>query len=434
MTFQNHIFSQYPQAIIHVDGDAFFTSVEQAMHPALKNRPVVTGKERGIIACASYEAKRLGIKRGVSLWDARKICPHLVVLPSDYESYSIYSKRMFEIMGHYTPWVEESSIDEGFADISGLQRLFRKSYEQIACDIQDEIRRKLDISVSVGLSLSKTLAKLASDFKKPGGITPIPGTQIESFLEKTQLEAVCGFGTKTVQLMAKYGMRTAHDFIARPESVAGRLLGKIGRELWHELQGQSVYPVNPDPEPPKASISKAKTFTPSSSREFVYAQLIRNSESAFIKLRRHSLTCGEITIALRTQEYKEEYASARLPHSISSTHHAIPVLRDLFTGLFRNNTVYRLAMVVLTRIATDKTVQYELFEDPVRTEKATRLSGVVDKLGAQYGKHKVCLGTSLYLAKQPVTERRRLPWRKENLLPGETARKRLNLPRLDISV
>ena len=91
--------SSFPRAIAHIDGDAFFTSVEQAIHPALKDKPVVTGQEHGIIDCASYEAKALGIKRGVSLWDARRICPELVVLPSDYETYSIFSKRMFENKG-----------------------------------------------------------------------------------------------------------------------------------------------------------------------------------------------------------------------------------------------------------------------------------------------------------------------------------------------
>ena len=103
-----------------------------------------TGKERGIIACASYEAKALGIKRGVSLWDARKICPELVVLPSGYESYSIYSKRMFEIMRRYTPEVEEYSIDEGFADITGMRRLFRCSYKDIAFQVQTAVHQELD--------------------------------------------------------------------------------------------------------------------------------------------------------------------------------------------------------------------------------------------------------------------------------------------------
>src|SRR5688572_2768260 len=102
----------WPRAIIHVDGDAFFASVAQAVDPRLKGKPVVTGQERGIIAAASYEAKALGIRRGVSLWDARKICKELVVLPTDYETCSLYSKRMYEIIREYTPNVEEYSIDE----------------------------------------------------------------------------------------------------------------------------------------------------------------------------------------------------------------------------------------------------------------------------------------------------------------------------------
>ncbi len=133
----------FPRAILHVDGDAFFASVEQAVHPELKGRPVVTGQERGIIACASYEAKALGIRRGVPLFEARRCHPALVVLPSDYETYSLYSKRMFAIMRRYTPSVEEYSIDEGFADISGLRRVFRASYQDIARRIQGAVTTRL---------------------------------------------------------------------------------------------------------------------------------------------------------------------------------------------------------------------------------------------------------------------------------------------------
>ena len=134
--------SGYPRAIIHMDADAFFTSVEQALDDRLKGRPVVTGKERGIIACASYEAKRLGIKRGIPLFKARKMCPELVILPSDYETYSLYSKRMFDIMRQFTPMVEEYSVDEAFADLTGMRGLHRASYEEIAQRIQQQIHRE----------------------------------------------------------------------------------------------------------------------------------------------------------------------------------------------------------------------------------------------------------------------------------------------------
>ena len=119
--------ASFPSAILHMDADAFFASVEQALNPSLRGKPVVTGKERGIIACANYQAKALGIKRGTPLFQARRICPSLVILPSDYESYSLFSRRMFNILRRFTPTVEEYSIDEAFADITGLRRTYHCS-------------------------------------------------------------------------------------------------------------------------------------------------------------------------------------------------------------------------------------------------------------------------------------------------------------------
>jgi DNA polymerase IV len=198
--------NRFPRAILHIDGDAFFTSVEQALHPDLRGKPLVTGRERGIIACASYEAKALGIKRGISLWDARKACPELVVLPSDYETYSLMSKRMFEIMRRFTPEVEEYSIDEGFADITGMRSYFRKSYPEIARELQQTIARELDLTVSIGLSLTKSLAKIASDFRKPAGLTIVPGKRIHEFLPRIKTSDVWGLGPNRVALLAKFGI------------------------------------------------------------------------------------------------------------------------------------------------------------------------------------------------------------------------------------
>ncbi|MGZ3607467.1 MAG: Y-family DNA polymerase, partial [Syntrophales bacterium] len=137
------LFSLYswPQAIIHIDGDAFFTSCEEAIHPELKGKPIITGGERGIVACASYPAKRLGIKRGVPLHEARALCPELIILPSDYETYSLFSRRMFNIIRRFTPQVEEYSIDEAFADITGMRRAHHASYDTITLRIKSEIQR-----------------------------------------------------------------------------------------------------------------------------------------------------------------------------------------------------------------------------------------------------------------------------------------------------
>ena len=254
--------------------------MEQALHPELKGKPVVTGKERGIVACASYEAKALGVKRPMRLWEAQKLLPTLICLPSDYETYSLYSKRMFEIMRRFTPTVEEYSIDEAFAELSGLRRLYRTGYEEIAWKIKQAIQTELGLTVSVGLSASKTLAKIAGKEKKPDGFFVLPASALHLFLPTVPLERVCGFGPSTVALLQKQGVRNVWDYVSRSEVWAKGLLGKIGVELWHELRGEAVYPVVTREKEDYASISKTKTFTPpSSEKDFVKAQLAARSGS-----------------------------------------------------------------------------------------------------------------------------------------------------------
>jgi DNA polymerase-4/DNA polymerase V len=425
----------YPRAIIHFDGDAFFTSVEQAIHPNLKGRPVVTGKERGIIACASYEAKALGISRGLSLRDAIRVCPELKVLPSDYETYSLYSKRMFDIARRYTPMVEEYSIDEGFADLTGLRRIHHASYEDIALRFQADVRAELDITVSVGLSLTKSLAKLGSKFRKPRGFTAIPGTDIEGFIRQIPLEKVWGFGPNTVALLTKHGLRTVHDFAVRPEGWADRLMGKVGRELWGELRGVSLYPVSTEEKSSYCSISKCKTFTsPSSDPEFIWAKLVRNVESAFIKARRYRLRARQLAVMLRKQDYRQSGLETRLSRAISVTRDAVPVVRDMFDQLIEQGEPYRATMVVLGRLEADRERQYDLFEDPVRVEKRQALGEAVDDLNERYGKHTLSLASSLFLNTTRTTARDDQPHRKLALLSGENRRQRLRIPRLFLNV
>lgn len=425
----------YPRAIVHFDGDAFFASVEQAIHPELKGRPIVTGRERGIIACASYEAKALGVARGITLAEARKKCPALVILPSDYETYSLYSKRMFDIMRRYTPVVEEYSIDEGFADLSGLRRVFHASYEEIARRMQNDVRAELDITVSVGLSLSKGLAKLASKFRKPAGFTAVAGNHLHLFLPRIALEKVWGFGPNTVHLLKKYGLQTAWDFVSRPEAWAEKLMGKIGKEIWNELRGNAMYPVTTEEKSTYYTISKCKTFAePTRDRDRVFARLTRNVESAFIKLRRHKLRARELQVTLRFQDFTYEGIEARLQRPTAATQEVMPLVRGLFERVWRDGREYRATVVVLGRLEPDRGEQFELFEDRVRIDKMTAVSGVIDAVNERYGKHTLSLGSSLFLGRKPSTGRGTLPWRKRELLEGETFRQRLKLPRLGVSV
>src|SRR6266478_10118364 len=133
----------FPRAILHIDGDAFFASCDQSRDPALKGRPVITGKERGIVASMSYEAKARGVTRAMRLFEVKKICPDAIMLPSDYETYSLLSKRFFSIVRRYTPDVEEYGIDECFADLTGLRRYHRMKYIEMAQKIKQDLDSSL---------------------------------------------------------------------------------------------------------------------------------------------------------------------------------------------------------------------------------------------------------------------------------------------------
>ena len=420
-----------PAPILHLDCDAFFTSVEQALKPELKGKPVVTGKERGIVACASYEAKALGIKRPMRLWEAKKALPELICLPSDYETYSLYSKRMFEIIRRFTPDVEEYSIDEAFAELSGLRRLHRTGYAEIAWKIKQTVQQELGLTVSVGLSASKTLAKIASKEKKPDGFFVLRASELHTVLPQIALERVCGFGPNTVALLEKQGIRHVWDYVSRPEAWAQKLLGKIGVELWHELRGESVYPIMTETKDDYASISKTKTFTPpSSEKDFVKAQLVRNLESALIKIRRHKLRARVLAIFLKNQDFRFSCVEAALDRSTSSILDAVGLATKLFDRIFCPETLYRATGVVLSKLEADRTIQYSLFDDVPKIESMKRIDKVLDDVNVLYGKHALHLGTSLWLGKHRrfLGARGDLPERKMQLLRGETFRQHLGIP------
>jgi DNA polymerase-4 len=165
MDAQPPMLGSYPRAILHIDGDAFFASCEQANNPELKGKPVVTGRERGIAASMSYEAKARGVVRGMRIRDILKVCPDAVLLPSDYETYSLLSTRFFAIVRRFTPEVEEYSIDECFADITGLRRQYRTSYEAIAARIKHDLDPSWDVPSQAALHPTRYWQKSARSGK-----------------------------------------------------------------------------------------------------------------------------------------------------------------------------------------------------------------------------------------------------------------------------
>jgi DNA polymerase-4/DNA polymerase V len=423
----------WPQAILHIDGDAFFTSCEEAIHPGLRGKPIITGGERGIVACASYAAKKLGVKRGVPLHEAKKICPDLIVLPSDYETYSLFSRRMFNIMRRFTPQVEEYSIDEAFADITGMRRALRASYETIALSIKDRIAAELGITVSVGLSLTKVLAKAASKHRKPNGLTVIPGRAIARHLEDLPVEAIWGIGHATTNYLNKMGIRTALAFARLPEKTVRERFTKPGVEIWRELRGESVYPVCSEEKSSYASISKTKTFAPpTADPDYLFAHLLRNLESACIKARRYQLAPRRVVAFLKKQSFETVGREVKLNRPCAHPVELSQLLKTLFADMFDRHERFRATGVVLADLAPDVQTQYSLFEDPLRAEKARDLYEAVDALSEKYGKHTVHLGAS-HLIEVCGKGRRGAPTvREQTRLYGETGRKHLNLPILHI--
>lgn len=406
------LLQSWPQAIVHVDADAFFASVEQALHPELRGKPVITGAERGIVAAASYEAKALGIKRGVSLTEATRLAPDLVMLPSDYETYSIFSKRMFSIMRRFSPLVEEYSIDEGFIDLTGTRRLHHTNYRNIALLIQETVEKELGITVSLGVSLTKSLAKLASKFRKPHGLTAVKGRHIHFLLRATPLHRVWGFGPNTTSLLKKHGLKTALDFIQQPLAWVEDLLGKVGHDIWMELRGEMMSRVDPTPHDHQLSIGKTKTFTPPSScREYVKARAIRNLESACIKARRLGLAARKLVLGLRQQNFETHALEIKLTQPTAAPTELVTPLIALFDRLFTPQTLYRATSVVLGDLTAPFPLQFGLFENPEKPLNAMRLFEVVDAVASKYGKHTLFLADGV-----------RLP------LPYETARQRLRFP------
>lgn len=427
----------WPQAILHMDADAFFTSCAQATYPTLQGRPVITGKERGIVSAASYEAKAMGVTKGTMLSQARKLCPDAIILPSDYETYSLFSVRMFKILRRFSPDVEEYSIDEAFVNLTGLRRNFHGSYGDIAKKIQDTVNEELNITVSIGVSLTKVLAKLASKHEKPRGLTLIPGRAIHSYLAKLPTDKIWGIGSNTAAFLNKLGVTTALDFARKNEGFVKEHLSKPYQEIWHELNGRSIYPVVRESKSNYQSISKAKTFTPPSDKEyFVFAQLSKNLENACIKARRYQLAAKRLVIFLRTQDFKDTGIELKLNRPTAYPVELLGPLRKGFDSIYKPEILYRSTGVVLSGLVEKTNVQHGLFDDTIRIERTTRAYKAVDTLSDRFGKHTLQHASSLAANReaQHKGERGNMPKRKKQLFKGENRRQRLGLPMLDLHI
>ena len=419
--------------LLHVDADGFFAGVEQALNPALRGKPVVTGAERGIIAAASYEAKAQGIKRGLQLHEAKKMCPDLVVLPSDYEAYSLYSQRMFSVLRRFTPLVEEYSIDEAFADLNGCGDVLGCSLETVAERLRNAVSSEMGLTVSVGISLTKTLAKLCSKFRKPNGQTILRREHIHVMLKRTPIAKVWGVGPASAAKLQALGVATAQDFTNMDESAVLKLLHKPGHETWRELQGRRVFRLDLESKASYDSMMKGHTFSPPNDDPlFIFSEALRNMGAAFAKLRRHKHLAREIGLCLRLKDYTGQSAGATLPYPTSHDCEAAPVLRQLFDALITRGQVYRSTMVWLGGLVPEHQRQLDMFEEtPVRHDYG-KLDEAVDRINRRYGQNAVAPAALMDGRLKPWHSRDAAPERYDVLLQGESER-HLAIPRMTLS-
>lgn len=423
--------SNFPRAILHIDGDAFFASCEQARDPKLQGKPVITGKERGIAASLSYEAKAKGVVRGMRLADIKKLCPEVIMLPSDYETYSLLSKRLYSIVRRYTSDVEEYGIDECFADLTGLRRPFRMSYEKIALNIKQELDSELGFTFSVGLAPNKVLAKVASKWKKPSGFTPIKGREIHLFLKALPVVKIWGIGNQTTAYLNKLGVQTALDFARKTEEWVRQHFTKPIYEIWQELNGRSVLQLETKEKDSYQSIQKMKTFTPpSSDKNFVFSQLSKNIESACIKARRYKLAAKGAIIFLRVQDFRDVGLEIFFSRITAFPNEVINAIKPVFEKIFNSKLQYRSTGVILFGLEEDLIKQLDLFGAHLTIEKMHRVYDSVDAMKKKFGKHTLFLGSSFYAhhTAQHDGERGKIPERKKLLFKGETFRRRLSIP------
>lgn len=394
------------RVIFHMDGDAFFVGVEVAKNPALRGLPVVTGEERGIVSALSYEAKALGIVRGMPIFRLKKNFPQVIIMPGDYRSYAAYSRAMFDIVRRYADVVEEYSIDECFADLTGLDRTFIQdkcmTYLEIAERIKSEISSELNLSVSVGIAPTKVLAKAASKWVKPDGLTVIEPERAREFLAAIPIGKVWGIGPRTARVMQQKGVVTAGDFAEQTVGWVREHFSKPYEVLWRELKGEAVMRVDAEQKTEYKSIQKTRTFHPATNdRHFLLSELSKHIEDACRKARRYDLAARHISFFLKTTYFHYAGYSAALlaptnaPEPIVAL--ALEHLADML-AVHGDGVLYRTTGVTLHELVPASLVQEDLFGALLRSEDLARKFKVVheciDVLEEKQGQRLVHLASS----------------------------------------
>ena len=405
------------RVILHCDCNAFYASVELLDHPALADRPVAVGRDdgsrHGIILAKNEPAKRMGVKTAQTIWQARRLCPDLVLLAPHHEKYREMSRRINRLYGRYTDLVEPFSVDESWLDATGSLHLFAASGKELADRLREEVRRQFGITISVGVSYNKVFAKLGSDYKKPDATTVIPRGAEQRILWPLPVEAMLFVGAAAAARLRAVGIRTIGDLALADETLVTGVLGRMGATLRGYAAGLDDAPVRRQGErDPVKSVGNGMTFR----RDLVGIKDLRVgagylAEEVAARLRRAGLTAAALGVSIKDPSLQTISRQKQLtrPTDLASEL-AAAAIALVGANWDLRRPIRALTLTAFALSGEDAPVQTTLFEDPAdaRRQRRRRLEQTLDGLRARYGAGAVLsagvLGSDLGLAKKGEPE------------------------------
>lgn len=380
--------------ILHADMDAFFSAVEQRERPELQGKAVIVGgvnlSNRGVVSTASYEARKFGVHSAMPIAQAKKLCPKGIYLPARHVLYKKVSQDVFEILKRYTPLVEKISIDEAFLDVKGCERLYGSAVE-IAEKIKKEVKKQTQLTISVGVSINKFLAKLASDYNKPDGLKIIKKNEIKSFMYDLDIDKIWGVGDVFAAKLAAEEVYKARDIWPYSIEELKDRFGKAGIKLFFLARGLDKRAV--ESQNKIKSISHEETFVDNlQDRDKVLAYLFKMSEKVSFRLHSNSLKGSTVFIKIRYSDFSTYSRQISLKVAINSSEE---IYRNAKQLLIKNNFLkkpLRLLGIGVSNLCQEGQKQLNLFSD-----SEDQLDKTIDDLKRKYGFNKISRARKLYL-------------------------------------
>ena len=293
------------RTIFHLDLDAFFVSVERVLEPSLNNKPVIVGANpsygRGVVAACSYEARKYGLHSAMPIKQAYKLCPNGIYLHGHFKEYERFSLAVRELLSKYSPQIEQASIDDFYIDFSGCEKIYGNLF-LFASKIQKEIFDKLSLPCSIGIGSNKTIAKIASDFNKPLGITYVLNGMEKEFLSPMPVEVIPGIGRETVKMLNAKGFYTLKDIANASEDYLCTAFGKYGSDMWNKANGRGRDFLSTSSN--RKSISHERTFDIDElNKEKIESVLFKLTGKVCQTLREYNWLASTISIKLRYSDF-----------------------------------------------------------------------------------------------------------------------------------